>query len=94
MGADLRRPRVAHYLELDNSTGLTDVLRNKKTLDAALVTWGRGLITVLPAGHIPPNPSEMLSSHSMADVLADLRNRFDYVIVGAPPLLRWPMPPN
>lgn len=85
--ADLRRPRVAHYLDLDNAVGLTDLLTNKKTMDAVLVTWGRGLISVLPSGPIPPNPSEMLSSHRMEHALLELRNRFDYVIVDAPPLL-------
>src|SRR5690606_22382937 len=41
----------------------------------------------LPAGAIPPNPSELLGSHQMADLLKELSSRYDMVIIDAPPLL-------
>lgn len=85
--ADLRRPKVADYLGVDGSVGLTDVLIGQVELDTAIVSWQRGLIDFLPAGAIPPNPSELLGSRQMSDLLAQLGQRYDAIIIDAPPLL-------
>lgn len=85
--SDLRRPRVTEYLQLSAGSGLTEVLSGQVTLAGALQTWGRGLLTVLPPGAIPPNPSELLGSHQMANVIASLKSDFDVVILDTPPLL-------
>ena len=49
--------------------------------------WGRGNLYVLPAGLVPPNPSELLGSAVMATLIKRLETEFDYVIFDAPPLL-------
>lgn len=85
--ADLRRPRVAEYLGIDSAIGLTDVLAGKIELSEALLPWNRDLLTVLPCGAIPPNPSELLASDQMRIMLAALRQDFDGVIMDAAPLL-------
>ena len=85
--ADLRRPKMGKYLGVDMGVGLTSVLAGQNTLDEALLPWNRGMITLLPSGNIPPNPSELLSSKQMKDVLGTLRKMFNVVIVDAPPLL-------
>lgn len=84
---DLRRPKTGEYLGIETAVGLTDALAGQISLDDALLSWNRGMLTVLAAGRVPPNPSELLSSHRFAAVLADLRERFDMVIVDATPLL-------
>lgn len=84
---DLRRPRVADYLGLEGSAGLTDVLIGRARLDDVLQPWGGGTLEVLPSGPIPPNPSELLSSRGMAELMGSLEERFDLVLVDAPPLL-------
>jgi capsular exopolysaccharide synthesis family protein len=84
---DLRRPQASKYLGIEPGVGLTDVLANQAELDEALTSWNRDLLTVLPAGRMPPNPSELLASHQFEQVLAQLRERFDSVIVDATPLL-------
>jgi capsular exopolysaccharide synthesis family protein len=84
---DLRKPKASYYLGVESSLGLTDVLAGNTPLGDALLPWGRGLLTVLPAGHTPPNPSELLSSHQFEQVLKELRGDFDVVIVDATPLL-------
>jgi non-specific protein-tyrosine kinase len=45
------------------------------------------MLQVLPSGPLPPNPSELLSSHGMSDLLSSLHARFDLVLLDAPPLL-------
>ncbi|WP_426565227.1 polysaccharide biosynthesis tyrosine autokinase [Angustibacter sp. McL0619] len=85
--ADLRRPRVAEYLGLEGAVGLTNVLIGQAKLEDVMQPWGTGLIDVLACGPIPPNPSELLGSQVMNDMLRDLENRYDYVIIDAPPLL-------
>ncbi|MDI1290702.1 MAG: polysaccharide biosynthesis tyrosine autokinase, partial [bacterium] len=85
--ADLRRPKMGKYLGVDMGVGLTSVLAGQNTLEEALLPWNRGMISLLPSGSIPPNPSELLSSKQMKDVLGTLRKMFNVVIVDAPPLL-------
>ena len=87
MEADLRRPKVSEYLGVDGSRGLTDVLIGKAPLDSTIIHWNRGMMDFLPAGAIPPNPSELLGSRHMADLLKYLRSRYNVVIIDAPPLL-------
>ena len=84
---DLRRPRVAEYLGLEGSIGLTNVLAGQAELTEVLQTWGRGGLTVLPSGSIPPNPSELLGSRSMTDMLASMTDLFDVILIDSPPLL-------
>ena len=86
MDADLRRPRIAHYLGLEGAAGLTTVLAGKASVDDVLQRYGN-LLWVLPSGFLPPNPSELLGSQHMADLLKDLREQFDAVIVDCSPLL-------
>ena len=85
--ADLRRPRIADYLGVDGSVGLTDVMIGKRSLDEAIVGWNRGLFDLLPGGPIPPNPSELLGSHQMVATLAELATRYDAILLDSPPLL-------
>ena len=84
---DLRRPKVGDYLRLETVVGLTTVLVGRLAIDDALQPWGKDGLVVLTSGATPPNPSELLQSQSMAQVLADLRRRFDVIVVDAPPLL-------
>ena len=84
---DLRRPRVANYLEISGAVGVTNVLTGQVTLDEAMVMWNRGQMAVLTSGLLPPNPSELLGSRQMASLLDELRTRFDAVVIDAPPLL-------
>ena len=49
--------------------------------------WGRNELFVLPAGRIPPNPSELLGSTAMASIVEELGRTFDVVLFDAPPLL-------
>jgi capsular exopolysaccharide synthesis family protein len=84
---DLRRPRMAEYLGIEGAVGLTTVLVGRASLDDALQQWGDAGLLVLPSGATPPNPSELLGSQGMADLLRELESRVDLVLIDAPPLL-------
>nr|WP_274617650.1 polysaccharide biosynthesis tyrosine autokinase [Nesterenkonia sp. AY15] len=84
--ADLRRPRVADYFGLEGAVGLTNVLIGKVDLADVVQYWGPHDLAVLPAGDIPPNPSELLGSPSMDALLRFVEDQFDVVLIDAPPL--------
>lgn len=85
--ADLRRPRLLHYLGMEGSAGLTNVLIGDADLDDMLQPYGDSNLTVLGCGPIPPNPAELLGSARMRSLVQDLEQRFDIVMIDAPPLL-------
>ncbi|MFS2280436.1 polysaccharide biosynthesis tyrosine autokinase [Microbacterium sp. OR21] len=84
---DLRLPRVADYMGLEGGVGLTDVLIGRVDVADALQKWGQNELFVLTSGRVPPNPSELLGSAAMSQVLGPLGEYFDYVLIDAPPLL-------
>ncbi|WP_413766867.1 polysaccharide biosynthesis tyrosine autokinase [Rhodococcus pyridinivorans] len=85
--ADLRRPRVTKYLGSLGDAGLSNVLAHTAALEDVLQPTRFDGMWVLAAGGLPPNPSELLGSAHAREVIEDLRSRFDYVIIDAPPLL-------
>ncbi|MCD4526677.1 polysaccharide biosynthesis tyrosine autokinase [Nocardioides sp. cx-173] len=85
--ADLRRPGVSRFLGIDGSLGLSDVVVGESRLDDVLVPWNQALLTVLPAGSLPPDPAALLGSSAMATLVETLHGRFDVVIYDSPPLL-------
>lgn len=84
---DMRRPSLNRYLNVVGSVGLSTVLSSAASLDEALQETKFPRLTVLTAGTIPPNPSELLGSLAAKNTLNELRNRFDYVIIDSAPLL-------
>jgi succinoglycan biosynthesis transport protein ExoP len=87
LDADLRRPAVGRYLDLEPAVGLTTVLIGATTIDEAVQVWGQHDMHVLPSGQIPPNPSELLASDAMKRTLVALEGIYDIVIIDSPPLL-------
>ncbi|MCZ4560891.1 polysaccharide biosynthesis tyrosine autokinase [Rhodococcus sp. IEGM 1401] len=83
---DLRNPDAAALLGIDGNRGLTQVLQGAIALEDAVSVTDEGL-TVLVGGPAPLNPSELLGSVDMAAVIADLRSRFDYVVIDSPAAL-------
>ena len=84
---DLRRPRLARYLDIVGSVGLSTALSGGAALDEVLQQTKFSRLTVLASGPIPPNPSELLGSMATKKLLTELRAKFDYVIIDSSPLL-------
>lgn len=87
LDTDLRKPKVAEYLGIEGGAGLTDVLIGRARVGDVMLPWGQRSLYVLPAGKIPPNPSELLGSKQMHTLLEVLERDFDVVLCDAPPLL-------
>ncbi|MHA7289660.1 tyrosine-protein kinase domain-containing protein [Arthrobacter sp. MDT3-24] len=85
--ADLRRPMVNEYLGLDRNAGLTSALLGLAEVNDLLQLWGDDSLYVLTSGQIPPNPSELLGSQEMQQLIVGLEQVFDTIIIDAPPLL-------
>lgn len=86
--ADLRRPKIADYLHLEPTVGLTTVLIGLANVEDVTQPFANAAgLDVITSGVMPPNPAELLQSNAMKMLLADLRTRYDVVIVDAPPIL-------
>ncbi|MED4600749.1 CpsD/CapB family tyrosine-protein kinase [Paenibacillus validus] len=85
--ADLRKPTMHHTFSLSNRMGLTSVLSGQAELDEVVRESYIPNLNLITSGPIPPNPSEMLASKRMTKLLDDLKERFDVILIDAPPIL-------
>lgn len=85
--ADLRRPSVADYMGLEKQVGLTTVLIGQASFEDVVQPWGNSRLHVITSGQLPPNPSELLGSHSMATLVKELTGTYDVVLLDTAPLL-------
>jgi non-specific protein-tyrosine kinase len=88
---DLRRAHIAEIFEGTNERGLMSVLVGEAKIEETMievpVAAGLPPLRVLPAGPLPPNPSEVMSAGRLGDVLAELRDSADMVIIDSPPVV-------
>jgi non-specific protein-tyrosine kinase len=87
VSCDFRRPTTEGFFGLPNIIGLADVLLGRNSLKAALQRPGDEQLLVLTSGKMPPNPSELLGSQKMQDLIVELEGWADWVIIDTPPLL-------
>ena len=88
--ADLRKPGVGRLLNMTDGkyAGLSSYLAGVSSLD--LVTVPHTSIpnlAAIPTGPLPPNPADLLSSHKLADAIAELRTKFKFIIIDSPPIM-------
>ncbi len=84
---DMRKPMIHKYLEISNaSRGLSNVLSRTYEWNAVAVRFKELPLYVLPSGPIPPNPTELLGSSSMEQLIATAREEFDYILIDTPPV--------
>ena len=86
--ADLRRPTVHHRLGLNGKVGLTSVLTGSHTLEQAVQRVPEiPTLDILVSGPVPPFPTEMLSSDTMAELIEKCRGIYTHILIDSPPLL-------
>lgn len=85
---DLRRPSLHNLFNVSNNVGLSDLLlEDAPALDQVLKPTAVPTMRLLTSGTVPPNPSEMLDSKRMAELLQELRDQSDMVVIDSPPAL-------
>lgn len=83
---DLRKPRFHKLLKVNNAKGLSSYLAG--VADSQIIQKGPlPQLAIIPAGPIPPNPSELLASNRMNLLLESMAKEFDFIICDSPPLL-------
>jgi polysaccharide biosynthesis transport protein len=87
LDCDMRRPRVHKLLQLTKREGLSTFLTSGGDLDKFISRGPVPHLSILPCGFVPPNPSELISSENMKELLRSLEERFDYIIMDSPPLV-------
>ncbi len=85
LDCDLRRPTIHKKFGISNSIGLTEYIVGKNDLNSIIQELNENL-NIITSGKIPPNPSEVLSSKTMENLLKVLSERYDYIILDTPPL--------
>lgn len=85
--ADLRKPSMHKLFRLSQRVGTTTVLVDRASIHDAIQHHDPDLPDVLTSGQLPPNPSELLGSRRMEELLAELKVTYEVVLVDCPPLL-------
>jgi len=88
--ADLRKPGIGRLLNLGTGkyAGLSSYLAGVSSLD--LVSLPHPTIpnlVIIPTGPLPPNPADLLASHKLSEAIAELRNKFKFVVLDSPPIM-------
>jgi polysaccharide biosynthesis transport protein len=85
--ADLRRARCHRVLAVDNHLGLTEVLTGSRHMTEMIRPTEIEHLYFLGAGSVPPNPTELLNSAKMAEVMLQLRELYEYIVIDSAPVL-------
>jgi capsular exopolysaccharide synthesis family protein len=85
--ADMRRPRIHEVFGWLQDPGLSNILVGTATMADAIRKSAVPNLHVLPAGHIPPNPAELLGSQRFKELLRELGRQYDWIIIDAPPVM-------
>ncbi|MBQ2742028.1 MAG: CpsD/CapB family tyrosine-protein kinase, partial [Oscillospiraceae bacterium] len=83
---DLRRPKVARLMKMKSKVGLSNLIINPDLYDEAILPTSVKGLDVMLSGDIPPNPSELLGSKRMQQLIAKLKEKYDYIFLDCPPV--------
>ena len=88
VATDMRRPRLQKIFRTNNSRGLSNLITNPtlKVADVTIKTYIENL-SLLTCGPIPPNPSELLNSNRMNNLIEEMKEQYDLIVFDSPPLL-------
>jgi capsular exopolysaccharide synthesis family protein len=88
VSCDLRKPRLGQFFGIDEAAGLTTAILGEDSVDNLIrPTPGIENLWLLPSGPTPPNPAELLNGARSQQIFAQLRDRFDLVLIDSPPIL-------
>ena len=82
---DMRKPSIHKMFKISNAAGTAELLLRQKLFEEVANKYNENL-TIITAGKIPPNPSEMLASRAMTAFIEEMKKEFKYIILDTPPL--------
>ncbi len=85
--ADLRRPKLHTFFDINNSVGLTNYLTTDLQLEDVILQTPIDNLYFMPSGILPADAAGILNSRRMSELIADVKNRFDLVLIDSPPIL-------
>ena len=85
--ADLRRPRLHTFFDINNSVGLTNFLTTELMLEDVILQTPVDNLYFMPSGILPADAAGILNSRRMSELVQDVKQRFDLVLVDSPPIL-------
>jgi len=87
--ADLRRPSVHRYLDVEQGVGLAELLKGEAEIGETIIPTGIGKLSIIRAGRNIDNPAELFTSHRSKAILTELKSRYPdrYIILDTPPVL-------
>jgi capsular exopolysaccharide synthesis family protein len=85
--ADLRRPRLHTFFDINNSVGLTNYLTTELMLEDVILQTPVDNLYFMPSGILPADAAGILNSRRMSELIQDAKQRFDLVLVDSPPIL-------
>lgn len=83
---DLRAPSAERLLGIEKGAGLSDSLALAASPDEVIIKNVRENLDVMPAGKIPPNPTELLGSSEFENMISALAEKYEFIILNAPPV--------
>lgn len=83
---DMRRPRIHKGMDVDNDNGMSTLLIGRTQLDDCIRPTNIESLQFITAGPIPPNPSELILSERMNEIITELKKRYDMIIIDTPPV--------
>ena len=86
VGLDLRKPKMFDDFNISNEIGVVNYLIGQKTLEEVTFKTQIPYLDVITSGPIPPNPSELIMSDSMEELMEVLKSKYDYIIMDTPPV--------
>ncbi|MFU8893355.1 MAG: GumC family protein [Luteolibacter sp.] len=85
--ADLRRPTVHTFFDINNSVGLTNYLTTELMLEDVILQTPVDNLYFMPSGILPSDAAGILNSRRMSELIADVKQRFDLILIDSPPIL-------
>ncbi|MEM1086016.1 MAG: polysaccharide biosynthesis tyrosine autokinase [Verrucomicrobiota bacterium] len=85
--ADLRRPRLHTFFDINNSVGLTNYLTTELMLEDVILQTPVDNLYFMPSGILPADAAGILNSRRMSELIQDVKQRFDLVLIDSPPIL-------
>ena len=83
---DLRKPKICSQLEVSNGRGITTWLIGQDNIHDIIMHSGHQNLDIIPAGPVPPNPAELIASSGTSELIAELRTKYDYIILDSAPI--------